>query len=127
VGARASGARRGDQTYALGPAGVVIIDPNDSDRKPISDNPRGRAEPRGGTMIAGASDGITVISEDGDHMLPLTAARIERVVASPRSPYLLAPVEGPLLLWNFDDIQPRRLSDDPTGHALFADPDHVIA
>jgi hypothetical protein len=126
VGARMSVARRGDQTYVLGPTGVVIIDPNGSDRRSISGSPVGLAEARGGTMIAGASDGITVISEDGDHALPLTAARVERVVASPRSPYLLAQVEGRLLLWNLDDIQPRRLSNDPPGRALFADPDHVI-
>src|SRR5262249_1377418 len=90
-------------------------------------SPVGLAESRGDTMIAGASDGITVISDDGDRVLPLTGARVERVAASPRSPYLLAQVEGRLLLWNLDDIQPRRLSDNPTGRALFADPDHVIA
>jgi hypothetical protein len=78
-------------------------------------------------MVAGASDGITVISEDGDRMLPLQAARVERIVASPRSPYLLAQVEGRILLWNLDDNQPRRLTDSPTGRALFVDPDHVIA
>jgi hypothetical protein len=127
VGARMSVARHGDQTYVLGPTGVVIIDANGSDRRSISGSPVGLAEARGGTMIAGASDGITVISEDGDRTLPLTAARVERVVGSPRSPYLLAQVESHLLLWNLDDIQPRRLLDNPTGPAMFADPDHVIA
>jgi hypothetical protein len=104
-----------------------MLGPHGSDRRSIAGSPAGLAEARGDTMIAGGSDGITVMSEDGDRVLPLTAARVEQVVASPRSPYLLAQVEGRLLLWNLDDIQPRRLSDNPTGRALFADPDHAVA
>jgi hypothetical protein len=127
MGPRQSVAHNGSLIYVLGPSGVVILGPNGADRKPISGSPVGLAEARGNTMIAGASDGITVMSEDGDRVLPLIAARVERIAASPRSPYLLAQVEGRLLLWNLDDIQPRRLSDNPTGHALFADPDRVIA
>jgi hypothetical protein len=126
-GPRLALAHHGTQAYVLGATGVVMIDPFSSDRRSITGSPAGLAEARGDTMIAGASDGILVMSEDGDRVLPLTAARVERVVASPRSPYLLAQVEGRLLLYNLDDIQPRRLSDRPTGAALFADPDHVIA
>jgi hypothetical protein len=124
-------AHRNGRLYFLGQAGVAIrgADQSGEDGPPrsIIGQPVGLAEARGGTMIAGASDGITVISEDGDRMLPLQAARVERVVASPRSPYLLAQVEGRLLLWNLDDIQPRRLSDHPTGRAQLVDADHAIA
>jgi hypothetical protein len=126
-GPRLALAHHGTQVYVLGATGVVMLGPHGIDRRSITGSPAGLAEARGDTMIAGASDGITVMSEDGDRVLPLTAARVEWVVASPRSPYLLAQVEGRLLLYNLDDIQPRRLSDNPTGVALFADPDHVIA
>ena len=126
-GPRLSLAHHGARVYVLGATGVVMFSSHDIERRSIVGSPAGLAEARGDTMIAGASDGITVMSDDGDRVLPLTAARVERVVASPRSPYLLAQVEGRLLLWNLDDIQPRRLTDDPTGRALFADPDHAIA
>jgi hypothetical protein len=125
VGPRRSVAHHAQQLCVLG-ADVMIFGPNGLEHRSILGTPVGLAQTRGDTMIAGASDGITVISDDGDRVLPLTAARVERVVASPRSPYLLAQVEGRLLLWNLGDIQPRRLSDNPTGRALFADPDHVI-
>ena len=117
--------------YAEGPTGITITaradEAGDLVRKPISGTPVGLVESRGGTMIAGASDGLTVMSEDGDHLLPLQAARVERIVASQRSPYVLAQLEGRVLVWNLDDIQPRRLVDQPTGPALFADPTHAIA
>jgi hypothetical protein len=114
--------------YTAGATGVVIVDESgDIIRKPTAGSPVGIVEARGGTMIAGASDGITVMSEDGDRILPLQAARIEGVAASPRSPYLLAQLEGRLLMWNLDDIQPRKLVDEVTGPARFADPGHVIA
>ena len=131
VGQRLFVAPRAGRLYAAGPTGVTIVmrsdEPGELIRKPISGTPVGIVEARGGTMVAGASDGLTVMSEDGDHVLPLQAARVERVVASPRSPYLVAQLEGRLLVWNLDDIQPRRLVDQPTGPALFTDPDHVIA
>ncbi|HMG57993.1 MAG TPA: hypothetical protein VK601_31045, partial [Kofleriaceae bacterium] len=127
VGPAHSVALRDGRLWVLGVNGVVIIGHDDDDRRSISGAPVGIVEARGGTMIAGASDGLTVISDDGDRVLPLPAARVERVVASARSPYLLAQLEGRLLLWNLDDIQPRRLSDQPTGRALFADPEHLVA
>jgi hypothetical protein len=134
VGQRLSVAYRAGRLYVLGPTGVGILMRSDlaneidaRSRRQISGLPVGLTEARGGTMIAGASDGITVISDDGDRLLPLQSARVERVVASPRSPYLLAQLEGRLLLWNLDDIQPRRLFDQATGHALFADPDRIVA
>jgi hypothetical protein len=130
VGKRVGVAQRPGRLYVLGDTGLVIIIHDDqsvdSVRKSISGAPVGLVEARGGTMIAGASDGILVISDDGDRLLPLQAARIERVAASPRSPYVLAQVEGHLLLWNLDDVQPRRLIDHPAGRAQFADVDHAV-
>jgi hypothetical protein len=133
VGQRQFVAYRAGRLYVLGPTGLGILMRADLDdttaatRKSINGVPVGLAEARGGTVVAGASDGITVTSEDGDRLLPLAAARVERVVASPRSPYVLAQLEGRLLLWNLDDIQPRRLTDQVTGRAQFADADRVIA
>jgi hypothetical protein len=131
VGRRQFVAHDGSRLYIIGPTGVATISrverASDAARKPITGNGVGLVEARGGTMIAGATGGLTVISEDGDRMLPLQAARVEHVMASPRSPYVIAQLEGRLLVWNLDDIQPRRLSDLATGRALFASADQVIA
>ncbi|HEX7836163.1 MAG TPA: hypothetical protein VF469_01805, partial [Kofleriaceae bacterium] len=124
---RLSVAYHNGRLYTAGPTGIVVNQRDDYIRKPIAGAPVGIVEARGGTMVAGASGGLTVMSEDGDRILPLLAARVEGVAASPRSPYLLAWLEGHLLLWNLDDVQPHRLVDHQTGPARFADPGHVIA
>jgi len=81
---------------------------------------------RGGTIVAGATGGLTVISDDGDRRLPLQAVVLEHIFASPRSPYVIGQLEGRLLVWNLDDIQPRRIADEAPNGALFATADQVI-
>ena len=131
VGGHVYVAHRGARLHVLAPSGIIALMRSDvpgdaPTRASISGAPVGIALARGQALLAGASDGITVMSDDGDRLLPLAAARVERVVASPRSPYVLAQLEGRLLLWNLDDIQPRRIADGVTGPARFADRDRVV-
>jgi hypothetical protein len=117
--------------YTIGDTGIAILSRDQESLEPLgrqqlSGTAVGLAESRGGTVVSGATGGITVISDDGDQLLPLQGARVEGVVASPRSPYVIAQLEGRLLVWNLDEIQPRRLGDKPAGSALFATADQVI-
>jgi serine/threonine protein kinase/WD40 repeat protein len=132
VGKRQFVAHGGGRTYSVGPTGVAITSRSDrtidaTTRKPLSGAAVGLVAARGETMVAGAASGLTVISPDGDCVLPLRGARIERVVASPHSPYVIAQLEGRLLVWDLDEVQPRRLTSLPTGRALFATSGLVIA
>jgi hypothetical protein len=124
--------------YVVGDSGIAILERDDTiastalpSFRELSGAPVGLAVSCGGTVVAGATGGITMISEDGDHVLLLQGARIEGIAASPRSPYVIAQLDGRLLVWNLDEIQPHRLSDmppckTPTCGALFATADRVI-
>jgi len=120
----------GRAVYVAGLNGIATM-ARQEDAEPISKRQiTGAAleivQARGRTVVAGATGGLTVISDDGDRRLPLQAVRLEHVVASPRSPYVIGQLEGRLLVWNLDDIQPRRIADEaPTG-ALFATAEQVI-
>ena len=132
VGKRQFVAHGGGRMYSVGPTGVAITSRSDrtidaTTRKPIAGSAVGIVASRGDTMVVGATSGLTVMSPDGDCVLPLRAARVERVLASPRSPYVIAQLEGRLLVWNLDEVQPRRLTSVPTGSALFATSGQVIA
>jgi hypothetical protein len=132
VGKRQFVAHGGGRMYSVGPTGVAITSRSDrtvdaTTRKPLSGTAVGIVAARGDTMVAGATGGLTVMSPDGDCVLPLRAARVERVLASPRAPYVIAQLEGRLLVWNLDEVQPRRLTSLPTGRALFASSGLVIA
>jgi hypothetical protein len=132
VGRRQFVAHGGGRTYSVGPTGVAITSGSDSavdasTRKQLSGTAVGIVAARGETMVAGATGGLTVMSPSGDRVLPLQAARVQRVLASPRSPYVIAQLEGRLLVWNLDEVQPRRLTKQPTGRAVFATSGLVIA
>jgi hypothetical protein len=126
IGNRQFVAHSGGRVYTVGPTGVSMTSRDGSvSRRQVSGTPVGLVESRGGTVIAGGTSGLVVLSDDGDRALPMQATRIEGVHASPRSPYVIADLQGRLLLWNLDEIQPRRLTR-PGGGALFASADRVI-
>jgi hypothetical protein len=120
----------GGVIYVVGPAGIAISSredrPRDPTPTPLAGVPRGLVASRAGTVVAGATLGLTVISPVGVRVLPLQGLRVERVAASPRSPYLIAALDGHLLVWNLDDVQPRVLADNVAGRVGFATADHVI-
>jgi hypothetical protein len=116
----------GNRMYAAGPVDVAITERNELiGRRAIRGDAIGIALARGGTVVVGATGGLTVIADDGDHVVPLQAAHIQEVFASPRSPYVVARLADRLLVWNLDDLQPRRLSNEAP-KALFATADQVI-
>jgi len=131
VGTRLFVAHGGSRMYTIGSTGITMMSRTDdsidpSTRKQLAGTAVGIVASRGDTMVAGATGGLTVMSPDGDHVLWLQSARIQHVVASPRSPYVIAQLEGRLLVWNLDDIQPRRLLDQPSGRALFATSNLIV-
>ena len=124
-------AHSGDTMATVGATELIVLKRTDriiepTVRKQLRGDAVGLAVARGQTLVAGATGGLTLVSSDGDRVLPLAGARVEAVYASPRSPYVVAQLEGRLLVWNLDDIQPRRLADRPSGGALFATGDQVI-
>ncbi|MGN6106348.1 MAG: protein kinase domain-containing protein, partial [Kofleriaceae bacterium] len=117
------------RVYTIGPTGVSVASRNDAEsgpRKQLVGEPSGLRASRGGSMIAGTQREIAVISDQGDHQLVAPAGPIELVEAHPRSPYVLATIEGRLLVWNLDEIEPRRIVDRPPAVARFVGPDHAI-
>jgi hypothetical protein len=127
VGTRQFVAHSGGRVYTVGPTGVATISRDGSiNRRQLSGTAVGLVEARGGTVVAGGTGGLVVLSDDGDRALPMQATRIEGVHASPRSPYVIAELPGRLLLWNLDEIQPRRLTREPFVGALFATAGRVI-
>jgi serine/threonine protein kinase/WD40 repeat protein len=124
-------AHAGGLIYTFGPNGVSVLsrssDSNEPlDRQQVSGAPVGMVAARGGAAVAAATAGLMMMSADGDRVMPLQGAHIQGVVASPRSPYVIAELEGRLLVWNLDDIQPRKLADAPAGGAQFASADQIL-
>jgi hypothetical protein len=118
-----------DLIYTIGTTGISIVarEPREGGpRKHIAGAPVGLAQARGGSIVAGGKGGITVLSPRGDHVLPVPAGAIAAVAAHPSSPYVVAAIEGRLLLWNLDEIEPRSLL--PTGPSFMqlVDANHAI-
>jgi hypothetical protein len=131
VGDRRFVVHSGRYMYTAGASDVVVMRRTDgevepADRKPLRGEPVGMALARGGTVVAAASAGLTVVSDDGERAVPLQAGHVDGMVASPHSPYVIAAIENRLLVWNLDEIQPRRLADRPPARALFAGSERVI-
>jgi hypothetical protein len=123
-------ARVGSRIYVFGDAGVAIIagsyeESDQAERKRLEGEAVSLVTGKAGLIVAAATNQLITLSSDGDHVLPLRGARIEGVAASPSSPYVIAELEGRLLAWNLDDIQPRWIADRPNG-AEFATADQVI-
>jgi hypothetical protein len=130
VGMRRFVAYGNNRVYTIGATGVSVVSRNDVEsgpRKQLVGDPIGLREARGGTMVAGSTGGIAVLSEYGDHPLAAPFGHIDIIEASARSPWVLATVEGELFVWNLDDIEPRRLAPETPGMARFVGSDHLIA
>jgi len=128
VGQRYAVAYGADQLYTVGPVGVSIISSTESvTRRPLAGTPLGIHESRGGTMVIGAQGSLAVLSDDGDRQLGSPVDELVTVEASPRSPYVVAAVADKLLVWNLDEIQPRRVVPKAVAAAGFVGGDQVIA
>jgi serine/threonine protein kinase len=103
-----------DRLYAVGPTGVGTVMRDDfAPRRLVEGEPVGLAEARGGTIVAASGNRIVVLSPYGDHVVPAPAIRLTNMDASPRSPYVIGSIDDRVLVWNLDDIQPRRVLDQP--------------
>ncbi len=110
VGLREQVASTPNRVYTVGPTGVAIVSRERSKvRRPLSEA-FSIHESRDGTIIAATAKGIAVLSDAGDHTFGIPRGRLEVAQASPRSPYVLGAVEGGLLVWNLDDVQPRQIA-----------------
>ncbi len=117
-----------DRLYLLGATGVGTVTHDDATpRKQVDGVPRGLREARGGAIVAGSSGRIVVLSSFGDRSLPIPAGKLERFDASPRSPYVVGAIEDRLLVWNLDDLEPRRLTRQPPRSHLLLGAGHVLA
>ncbi len=126
VGERAQVASTPTRVYTVGPTGVALVSREKSKvRRPLT-GAFSIHESRAGTIIAGTENGIAVLSDAGDHMFGIPGGRIEQAQASPRSPFVIGAVDGQLLVWNLDDVQPRQLATG-IATAFFAGKDQVIA
>jgi hypothetical protein len=86
----------------------------------------GTAEARNDTLIAAGPDSIVVMASDGDRTLVPPAGRLEQLAASAAGPFIVAAVEGGLLLWNLAEIQPDSLATWPPTSAHFAGSKHLV-
>jgi Protein kinase domain len=129
VGRRFQIAYDNGHTYTVGPTGIGILPPVAVAHKPVTGTPIGLRVARGNTIVAGGNQGlITVLSDDGDEVLRAPSSRILSIEASPRSPYIIAIVDDArLLVWNLDDIQPRRVTTAQPAGAGFIGADQVLA
>ncbi len=125
VGQRDQVAATPSRVFTVGPTGVAIVSRDRSKvRRPLSEA-FSIHEARDGTIIAATAKGIAVLADTGDHTFGIPRGRLEMAHASPRSPFVLGAVDGHLLVWNLDDVQPRPIATG-IATAFFAGKDQVI-
>ncbi|HEX4421750.1 MAG TPA: serine/threonine-protein kinase [Kofleriaceae bacterium] len=115
--------------YTAGTTGAAILSRETEGAPPLhqlTGTPVALAVSRGGTVVAAATAELLTMSPAGVHHMPLSGARIEDAIASPRSPYVIAAVEDRLLVWNLDDHEPRRIDDPSSNIPRFATADQVV-
>jgi hypothetical protein len=110
-------AHSSDRVYVLGPTGVGTIARGEdaAPRKQIDGVPVGLHAARGGVVVAGSSSRLVVLSAFGDRSIDVPTGKLELLDAHPRSPYVVGAIEDQLLVWNLDDIEPRRIASGPRG------------
>jgi len=128
VGVRRYVAWGNERVYSIGATGVSAI-PAESlaTRKPLVGDPIGIVEARGDTMIAASRGGIAILADSGDLALTVPAGHVHIIEASPRSPYVVATIEERLLVWNLDELQPRRIDIADLERVHFIGNDHALA
>jgi serine/threonine protein kinase len=117
-----------DRLYTIGPTGVGTIMRDDfAPRKQVDGAPVGLREARGGAIVAGSGRRLVVLAPFGDHVVPVPAPRLAHLDASPRSPYVVGAIDDRVLVWNLDEIQPRRIADQPPAVMQLLGARHLIA
>jgi hypothetical protein len=128
VGGRFYVVHGNDRIYTIGPTGVGMVSREDpAPRKQLDGEPVGLREARGGAIVAGSTGRLAVLSSYGDRSLAIPAGKLQVFDAHPRSPYVVGAIEGRLLVWNLDDLEPRRLTDQPPDLTQFLGSSHLLA
>src|SRR6188768_59359 len=97
-------------------------------RKPLVGDPINVVESRGDAFVAASQGGIAVLADSGDLTLIVPGGRVEILDASAFSPYVVATVEDSLVVWNLDELQPRRIDVEyPIERASFVGNTAVLA
>jgi len=127
VGARTHIAWSRERMFTIGPQGVGVVSRNETTpRKQMIGEPVGLRETLDGAVVAASVGGLAVLTDDGDHVVPMPEGRLEIVEASTRSPYVVGFVEGRLLVWNLADMLPRRLGARAATREAFTGNDRVL-
>jgi hypothetical protein len=108
VGERFFVAYGNNQLYTIGPTGVASVSRDSAKpRRQLLGAPVGLSESRDNTMVAGSEEALAVLSDRGDHTLPVPTGRLQMIATSAHSPYVLGAIDGRVLVWNLDELEPQ--------------------
>jgi hypothetical protein len=72
------------------------------------------------TVVAASTGGLFVITESGEHTVPVPSGRLTHVVTSARERFVVGITEGHMLVWNLAEIVPRAFGNRPADVVHFA-------
>ncbi len=127
VGYRTHVAWSRERVFTIGPQGVGMVSRNSTTpRKQMIGDPVGLRESFEGAVVAASGGGLAVLTDDGDHVVPLPEGRLDRLDASARSSFVVGVIEGRMLVWNLADMLPRRLDTRSATLEAFTGNDRVL-
>ncbi len=128
VGARQFLAWSQERMFTIGPMGVGVVSRSETTaRKQMVGDAVGLRESMDGAMVAASVGGLAVLTDDGDHTIPLPDGRLEVLEASARSPFIVGMMEGRMLVWNLSEMLPRRLGTQAAVLEAFTGNNRVLA
>jgi hypothetical protein len=127
VGQRKFVAWSQDRMFTIGPTGVGVVSRTETaPRKQMVGDPVGLRESHDRSVVAASQGGLAILTDDGDHVIPVPQGRLEIVDASARSPYVVGFIEGRMLVWNLAEMLPRRLAVQSATVEAFTGNDRVL-
>jgi WD40 repeat protein len=117
-----------DQIFTTARTGVTIVARGEPRaRKLNGDYTLGLHEARGGTLVTGGPQGVVaVITPDDDQVVHTPQLRLTRVETSPHSPWIVGATDDRLLVWDLDQIEPRRIDQTTVEGAAFVTGDELV-
>ncbi len=128
VGLRSFVAWSQDRMFTIGPMGVGVASRSETTpRKQLVGEAVGLRESAAGVVVAASQGGLAILTDDGDHTVPLPNGRLDIIDASARSPYVVGMIEGRILVWNLAEMLPRQLSVRAATIEAFTGNDRILA
>jgi len=116
-----------NQMFTIGPTGVAVMSRDIAKpRRQLVGTPVGLAKSRGDVILAATEESVAVLSDRGDHVIPVPAGRLQSITASAHSPFALGTSDGRVLVWNLDELEPRQVARNASTATLVGD-DVVLA